>query len=68
VAADPNVANWDAATMDEIYAAIMGDPRWMSDDGSVRRSAQLLELTSDGDVSVVEEARRLLSRMCKPLH
>lgn len=64
VAADPNVPDWDASTMDEINAAITSDPRWTTDDGWVRLTAQLLELTSDADVSV--EARRLLDRMRGP--
>ena len=64
VAADPNVPDWDASTMDEIDAAITSDPRWTTDDGWVRLGAQLLELTSDADVSA--EARRLLDRMRKP--
>jgi hypothetical protein len=68
VAANPNVPNWDASTMDEIYAAITGDPQWMSDDGALRRGAQLRELSSDADTSVAEEARRLLDEMRKPLH
>lgn len=67
VAANPNVPDWDASTMDEIYAAITGDPRWMSDDGCVQLGAQLGELTSDADASVAEEARRLVVEMRKPL-
>lgn len=61
VAADPNVPDWDASTMDEIDAAITSDPRWTTHDGWVRLGAQLLELTSDADVSA--EATRLLDRI-----
>ena len=65
IAADPNVPEWDAATMDEIGAAITGDPRWTTDDGWLRLRAQLLDLTSDAqtDVDVSTEAQRLLDRM-----
>jgi len=63
VAADPNVPDWDASTMDEIDAAITGDPRWTTHAGWARLGAQLLELTADADADVSEEAHRLLNRM-----
>lgn len=63
VAADPTAPDWDASTMDEISAAITGDPRWTTHDGWVRLGAQLRELTADADADVSEEARRLLDRM-----
>jgi hypothetical protein len=66
VATDSNAPGWDASTMDEIYAAITSDPRWTTDDGWVRLSAQLLELTSDTDVDVSVEARRLLDGIHRP--
>ena len=61
VAADPNVPDWDASTMDEIDAAITSDLRWTTEDGWVRLGAQLLELTADAEVA--EEANRLRDRM-----
>lgn len=66
VAANPNVPDWDASTMDEIDAAVTRDPRWMTDDGWARLRTQLLELTSYADADVSEEAQRLLDRMRRP--
>jgi hypothetical protein len=63
VAADPNVPDRDASTMDGIDAVITGDPRWTTHAGWARLGAQLLELTADADADVSEEAHRLLNRM-----
>jgi hypothetical protein len=66
VAADPDVLDWDASTMDEIDAVITSDRLWTTDDGWIRLGAQLRELASDVDVDVSVEARRLLDRMRRP--
>lgn len=63
VAADPDVPNWDASTMDEIGAAVACDPRWMTDDGRVELRMHLLALSSSADADVSVEAHRLLDRV-----
>ena len=65
-ASDTAVPDWDPSTMDEIYAAIWGDPRWMGDSSWAPVGAQLRELSLDADESVREMAMSLLSRVEPP--
>ena len=49
--------------MDEIYAAVAGDPRWLTEAGHAEFATQLRGLTAYGDADVAGQARSLLDRM-----
>ncbi|MFE4874092.1 hypothetical protein [Streptomyces sp. NPDC056682] len=58
LAASYAVETW---TADEIYAALSGDPEWMTTNGADRLIKQLHELAADDDVGVRGEAQEILA-------